>query len=83
MSQREVLIMLAHAQWCAACRGRLLAEPDAVFIGRALSAAEKEVLARLTEEDFMTPGTLARALESTVSELDSYSDHPVARLRHF
>jgi len=83
MSQREVLITLAHAQWCAACRGRLLAEPDAVFIGRALSAAEKEVLTKLTEEDFASPGALARALESTVSEIQSYNDHPVARLRHF
>ncbi|PKO23096.1 MAG: hypothetical protein CVU38_05865 [Chloroflexi bacterium HGW-Chloroflexi-1] len=83
MSQREVLIMLAHAQWCAACRGRLVADPDAVFIGRALSAAEKEILTRLTEEDFTTPGTLARALEITVSEIQSYNEHPVARLRHF
>jgi len=75
--------MLAHAQWCAPCRGRLLIDPEAVFIGRALSANEKEALTRLTEEDFASPGTLARALESTVSELDSFSDHPVARLRHF
>ena len=83
MSQREVLIMLAHTQWCAPCRQKLLNDPAAVFIGRALSSTEKETLAKLTADDFNTPASLARAMGATLDELDAYADHPVARLRHF
>ncbi len=83
MSQREVLIVLAHAMGCTACRQRLLERPNTVFSGRALSPAEKEGIARLKESDFVTPELLARAAGVQVEELQEYRDHPVARLRHF
>jgi hypothetical protein len=83
MSQREVMIMLGHALGCPSCRSRLLNEPSAVFIGRALSQQEKEALANLTPADFNSTGVLARSYGVAESELNAYTDHPVARLRHF
>jgi hypothetical protein len=83
MSQREVLIVSAHALSCSACRERLLTDSAAVFIGRALSAGEKEQLAGLKPGDFVTPELLARALGVKVDDVNTYRDHPVARLRHF
>lgn len=83
MSQREFLFVVAHAHNCAACRDRLLADPPAVTLGRSLSPHEKEALARLTFDDFLTPERLVRAAGVTVNDLDQYRDHPVARLRHF
>jgi len=83
MSQREVLIMLAHAQWCIPCRQKLLHDPAAVCIGRALNSTEKETLAKLTADDFSTPASLASAVGATLDELDAYADHPIVRLRHF
>jgi hypothetical protein len=65
------------------CRSRLLAEPESVFRGRWLSAAERDVLARLKADDFLTPELLARAAGVTLSQLEEYRDHPVVRLRHF
>jgi len=82
MSQRELLIMLTHAQLCDSCRRRLLADPAAVSVGRVLSDAEKGTLARLTADDFLTPALLARAVGATAAEIEEYRDHPVARLRH-
>ncbi len=83
MSHREVMIVLAHAQACSSCRERLLTNPDSVFLGRALTPDEKEALAKLRSGDFVTPEMLARAIDTPVDELQSYRDHPVARLRHF
>ncbi len=83
MSQREVLIVLAHALGCTACRQRLLDQPNSVLRGRALSAEEKEGLARLKAGDFVTTELLARAAGVRVDDLVEYRDHPVARLRHF
>ena len=82
MSQREVLLLLAHVQFCAACRRRLFADPDAVFTGRALTSAEKETLKKISDDDFLTPDLLARAAGAAAAELDEYKDHPIARLRH-
>ncbi len=82
MSQREFMIVLAHAHVCGACRARLLADAAAVSTGRPLSEDEKEVLGRLKFEDFITPDTLARAAGCTVADLDAYRDQPVVRLRH-
>jgi hypothetical protein len=83
MSQRELLIVLAHAQFCDPCRWRLLTDPAAVSVGRALNDTEKETLAHLTADDFLTPSLLARAVGATAGEIEAYRDHPVARLRHF
>jgi hypothetical protein len=83
MSQREVLIVLAHALSCSTCRERMFEKPDAVFRGRALSSEEKESLSKLSSGDFVTAQLLARAMGIRVDELQAYSDHPVARLRHF
>ncbi len=77
------MIVLSHALACSSCRARLLEQPASVFSGRALTADEKEALAKLQSGDFVTPDLLARAIKTPVSELQSYSDHPVARLRHF
>ena len=82
MSQREMLLVLAHAHGCTACRERLLRDPAAALRGHALSEAEKDVLARLSFDDFITPDLLARAAGTTLTELDAYRDQPVARLRH-
>jgi hypothetical protein len=83
MSHREVLIMLAHALDCGACRERLLREPAKVFSGRPLTADEKDALTHLTSQDFVTEMVLARKAGTTVEELHGYRDHPVSRLRHF
>ena len=83
MSQRELLLVLTHAQGCSACRGRLLADPISVTRSRALNEDEKEMLTRLKTADFVTPDTLARATGVTVSQLEEYQNHPVTRLRHF
>ena len=83
MSQRELLLVLAHAHGCSACRNRLLADPMSVTRSRALSEGEKERLIRLKTEDFITPDTLARATGVTMSQLEEYQNHPVTRLRHF
>ncbi len=83
MSQREFLLVLAHAHNCTPCRGRLVREPAAVFTGRALTPEERETLERLQLDDFITPERLAKAAAITVAQIDEYKDHPVARLRHF
>jgi|YNPNPStandDraft_1061719.scaffolds.fasta_scaffold06625_4 hypothetical protein len=82
MSRHELLIILAHAQFCDGCRQRLLADPASVFLGRLLTEEEKETLARLCADDFLTPERLGHAADTTPAELDQYRDHPVARLRH-
>ncbi len=83
MSQREVLIVLAHALNCHVCRGKMMESPEAIFRGRNLSEVEKESLAKLTEGDFYTTQLLARGSGVSVDDLRTYQDHPVARLRHF
>ena len=82
MSQREMLLVLAHAHGCTACRDRLLRDPAATLRGRSLSDAEKGTITRLKFEDFITPDLLARAAGTTMAELDEYRDQPVVRLRH-
>jgi hypothetical protein len=82
MSQREFMIVLAHAHVCSACRSRLLADPAGIFASRPLTQTEKETLGRLKFEDFITPDLLARAVGTTAAELDAYRDQPVVRLRH-
>lgn len=82
MSQREFMIVLAHAHICGACRDKLISTPGAVFSGRALSPDEKARLTDLQFADFITPDTLARATGSQVAELDAYREQPVVRLRH-
>jgi hypothetical protein len=77
------MIVLSHALACSSCRERLLEKPASVFSGRALTPEEKEALTKLKSGDFVTPELLARAIQTPVAELQSYSDHPVARLRHF
>jgi hypothetical protein len=83
MSAREVGIILAHARMCERCRERFLSDPDTVFRGRALADEEKLVLRRLTAADFASADRLSEASGQDVTELSQYSDHPVARLRHF
>lgn len=82
MSQRELLLVLAHAQLCGACRERLLAAPQAVLTGRLLSEGERESIARLQAADFFTPERLARVSGVSAAELNEYANHPVVRLRH-
>ena len=83
MSQREVLIMLAHARWCATCRAKLLTEPLPLFVGRALSDDEKTLLANLKADAFASPARLVQQTGFSLDELDTYAAHPVVRLRHF
>lgn len=83
MSQRELLVLLAHAQACTTCREKLLQLPESVLRGRSLTSVEKELVMRLTDSDFLTPEMLARTAGIEFSELDSYVDHPLVRLRHF
>ncbi len=82
MSQREMLLVLAHAQLCTACRERLLASPKTVCAGRMLTDDEKEALLRLKETDFFTPERLAATAGASAAEISEYGNHPVARLRH-
>jgi hypothetical protein len=77
-----MLLVLAHAQLCTACRERLLASPKTVFAGRMLTDTEKEALLRLTETDFFASERLAATAGTSVAEINEYSNHPVARLRH-
>ncbi len=83
MSQKEVLIVLAHALSCSACRSKLLDEPQAVLRSRSLTEAEREGLGKLTEKDFLTTELLARGSGATADDLRAYADHAVVRLRHF
>ncbi len=83
MSQKEVLIVLAHALSCPACRSRLLDEPQVVLRGRALTESEREGLGTLSEKDFLTTELLARGSGTTADDLRAYADHAVVRLRHF
>jgi hypothetical protein len=82
MSQRELIFVLAHAQLCTSCRGRLLASPQDALAGRWLTAEEKSMVARLKDTDFFTPERLADVTGVTVSQLSESSNHPVVRLRH-
>ncbi len=82
MSQRELVFVLAHAQLCTACRGRLLASPQDALAGRWLTAEEKEAVVRLKESDFFTSERLAEATGVSVAQLSESSNHPVVRLRH-
>lgn len=82
MSQRELLLALAHAQLCVACRERLIAAPQAVLTGRLLSEGEREIIGRLQAADFFTPERLAKASGVSADELNEYANHPVVRLRH-
>ena len=83
MSQKEFLIVLAHAMGCSACRSRLLAEPTAIFRGRSLTEGEKEALSHLADTDFTTTELLARGSGARSDDLRAYADHAVVRLRHF
>ncbi len=83
MSQKEVLIVLAHALSCSSCRSKLLDDPAAVLRGRALTEEERETLSHLTGGDFLTTELLARGSGTTTDDLRAYSDHAVVRLRHF
>lgn len=83
MSQREVLIVLAHALSCSVCRGRLLETPQTVLRGHALTDAEKETLSKLTGKDFVSADLLAGSTGTTKADLQTYADHAVVRLRHF
>jgi hypothetical protein len=82
MSQRELVFVLAHAQFCVACRDRLIVSPQAVLTGRMLSAEERETIARLQAADFFTPERLAKVSGVSAGELSEYANHPVVRLRH-
>ena len=82
MSQRELIFVLAHAQLCTSCRGRLLASPQDALAGRWLTAEEKAMVERLKDADFFTPERLAEAAGVSVSQLNESSNHPVVRLRH-
>lgn len=82
MSQREFLIVLAHAHLCTVCRDQLLNRPAAVLVGHRLTAAEKETLEALKFEDFLTPEALAHAAGVSVADLSAYCDEAVVRLRH-
>lgn len=82
MSQREFMIVLAHAGNCGMCRARLLGDAPSVFNGRSLTEGEREILAGLKYEDFLTPESLARAASVTRDELERFSGEPVVRLRH-
>jgi hypothetical protein len=82
MSRREFMIVLAHSENCGMCRARLLDDPEAVLNGKSLNEGEKEVLAGLKFEDFITPESLARATNVARAELESFSGEPVVRLRH-
>ncbi len=82
MSQREMMFVLAHTQLCAACRARLIAAPETVFAGHALTEEEKKTLSQLEQADFFTPERLAQASGISSAELAEYANHPVVRLRH-
>jgi hypothetical protein len=83
MSQRELLIVIAHANQCDMCRSRLLTELERVCSGRALTEEEVATLSKLTRDDFVTPDLLAKAAGLTTEALISYQDNPIVRLRHF
>ncbi len=82
MSQREFLIVLAHAHVCSACRGKLLADPGPALAIRPLTETERERLSGLKDEDFITPDALARAAGISPTDLNAYQDEAVVRLRH-
>lgn len=82
MSQREFMIVLAHAHVCSACRGQLLARGTAALASRPLTNEERETLAGLKFDDFLTPETLCHAAAIPLADLDAYRDEPVVRLRH-
>lgn len=82
MSQREFMIVLAHAGNCGMCRQRMLDNAPSVFTGRALTEGEREILAGLKFEDFLTPENLSRAAHVSRDELERFSAEPVVRLRH-
>ena len=82
MSQRELLLLLAHTQMCLTCRDRLLAAPQAALAGHNLGTAERELLYQLKEADFFTPERLAAATGVKTAEINEYSNHPIVRLRH-
>ncbi len=83
MSQREVLILLAHARQCEPCRRRFLSAPASVLAGRALTAQEKGALSELSPDMFIDAVRLAAATGCSAHEIEEYRDHPVVRLRHF
>lgn len=82
MSQREFMIVLAHSYNCGMCRAKLLASPSAMLANHSLGESEREILAGLKFEDFITSDSLTRATRVTRAELDAFSGEPVVRLRH-
>lgn len=82
MSRREFMIVLAHGHNCGMCRAKLLENAATVLASRSLSEAEKETLASLKSEDFITPDGLARAAHVERADLEIFAGEPVVRLRH-
>jgi carbonic anhydrase len=82
MSQREFMIVLAHSENCGMCRAKLLSDSSTLLASRSLTEQERNVLAELKFEDFLTPDALARAAKVGRDELERYSSEPVVRLRH-
>lgn len=82
MSQRELLIILAHTHVCEACRSRLLVDPEAVLAARPLTPAERESLSRLKPEDYATADSLGHAAGIAADDLQAFRSEAVVRLRH-
>ena len=82
MSQRELMIVLAHTHLCGMCRAKLLADTSAMLAGHPLSEGEKETLLGLKSEDFITPDGLPRAARISRADLERFAGEPVVRLRH-
>lgn len=76
------LIVAGHAWQCPACRVRLLQDPDAVLLRQGLTSEERQLLGEIDAEDWITIGSLARAIGVERAELESALGHPLCRLRH-
>lgn len=83
MASQELLILIGHAWQCPDCRRLLLDTPERVLSGRPLNVDERERLAQLGPEHFVSISALAQALGVRVSELYDVMNHARARLRHF
>ncbi|GIV70215.1 MAG: hypothetical protein NZ553_17000 [Caldilinea sp.] len=78
----DFALIIGHVWRCTACRDALLENPSLMGVGYKLTEAQRECIAKITEEDFRTMMHLAEVTGLTLREIEAAVDHPRARLRH-
>lgn len=76
------LIVIGHAWQCPPCRDKLRADPDGVLMRQGLTKEQRQLVASVAADDWITVGALAEALGAARCKLEEAMRHPRCRLRH-